>query len=103
MFGMKWILENLGPKPGPCWEMHVLKTSENLHGYFGPGGLQWRPKADRHDAHAVDVITEWTNTKWEIFKKQEDQRRADRTPEIVAGMKEQARKVEVLERQLQLL
>lgn len=56
--GSLWIRENLGPKPGPDWELHVLKTKKYPHGFFGPGGIVWRHKRDRHDQALLDMIHE---------------------------------------------
>jgi hypothetical protein len=39
--GGQWIIKNLGAKPGPDWQLHVLKTRKYPHGFFGPGGIMW--------------------------------------------------------------
>ena len=56
--GVIWIRQNLGLKPGPDWQMHVLKTKKYPHGFFGPGGIVWRRRMDRHDQDVLDLISE---------------------------------------------
>jgi hypothetical protein len=55
--GTRWIEKNL-PCPGPDYELHVIKTKKCPHGYFGPGGIEWRHKMDRHDQDLIDHIYE---------------------------------------------
>jgi hypothetical protein len=73
---MQWILNNLGVKPASDWQMHVLKTKQYPHGYFGPGGIVWRHKRDRHDQASLDVISEMSNEQREQFVKAENAARA---------------------------
>ena len=73
--GMKWIIKNLGKKPGDGWEMHVLKTKKYPHGYFGPGGIGWRHRRDIHDQLVLDVVAEMSNKEWEKFIEMENRRR----------------------------
>jgi hypothetical protein len=73
--GCIWIRKNLGPKPGKDWQMHVIKSKKCPFGFFGPGGIIWRHKMDRHDQSAIDIICEWSNKKWIGFLKQENNRR----------------------------
>lgn len=70
-----WFKANL-PKPGPGYELHVMKSQEYPHGYFGPGWLKWVHKMDRHDKDLAALVTTWTNEQWEEFKRQEDSRRS---------------------------
>lgn len=63
------------PKPGPGYELHVLKTTQYPHGYFGPGGLKWVHKMDRHDKDLTALVSHWTDAQWEEFVKQENGRR----------------------------
>jgi hypothetical protein len=38
--GAKWIIDNLGPKPGPKWSLDIIKHAEG----FVPGNLRWAKK-----------------------------------------------------------
>jgi len=69
--GVRWIRKNLGPKPGPGWQLHVLKTKKHPHGFFGPGGIVWRHKMDRHDQDLLDLIHEWPKKKLRQFVQNE--------------------------------
>jgi hypothetical protein len=71
--GARWIRKNLGPKPGPGWQLHVLKTKKHPHGFFGPGGIVWRHKMDRHDQDLLDLIHEWPKKKLREFVQNEIQ------------------------------
>jgi hypothetical protein len=70
--GMIWLLKNL-PKPGPGWQLHVLKTKKHPHGFFGPSGIVWRHKMDRHDQDLLDLIHEWPKKKLREFVQKEIQ------------------------------
>jgi hypothetical protein len=61
--GCHWIRKNLGPRPSSEHQLHVLKTKKHPNGFFGPGGIVWRHKMDRHDQDALDVIAEWPRKK----------------------------------------
>lgn len=71
--GTRWIRENLGPKPGTDFQLHVLKTKKYPYGYFGPGGIVWRHKMDRHDQDLLDLIHEWSPKKLHKFVQHEIQ------------------------------
>lgn len=43
----KWMKAHC-PCPGKGWELHVEKTSRHPFGYFGPGGIRWMERIDRH-------------------------------------------------------
>lgn len=73
--GTQWICEHLGFKPGPKFQLHVLKTKKHPHGFFGPGGIVWRREMDRHDQDVLDLVTEWSNKKWREFVDAENRRR----------------------------
>jgi hypothetical protein len=77
----EWFRNNL-PKPGPGYELHVIKSLEHPYGYFGPGWLKWVHKMDRHDKDLTALATTWTNEQWEEFKRQEDNRRGLRKREF---------------------
>jgi hypothetical protein len=76
--GARWIREHLGPKPGPDWQLHVLKTKKYPHGYIGPNDkdgrhIVWRHKMDRHDQDLLDLIHEWPKKKLREFVQKEIQ------------------------------
>ena len=76
--GARWINTILGPKPGPNWQLHVLKTRMYPHGYFGPDDkdgrhIVWRHKMDRHDQDLLDLIHEWPKKKLREFVRNEVQ------------------------------
>jgi hypothetical protein len=73
--GALWIRKNLGPRPSEHHQLHVLKTKKHPFGFFGPGGIAWRRRMDRHDQDLLDLVAEWSNKKWKDFIKQENQRR----------------------------
>ena len=50
-----WMKLNCA-KPGKGYQLHVLETQEHPYGYFGPGGIEWFPKADVHSHKALDTI-----------------------------------------------
>jgi len=70
-----WVLENLGPRPSPDHQLHILKTKKHPFGFFGPGGLKWVHGSDRHDNDVLDLVAEWPSKKWREFVKQENLRR----------------------------
>ena len=72
---MRWMQENNRQKPGPGYQLHVLKTKKYPHGFFGPGGISWRHKMDRHDNDVLDLVAEWSTKKWDKFVEQENFRR----------------------------
>jgi hypothetical protein len=72
--GTLWIENNL-PCPGQGYELHVIKSTKYSHGYFGPGGIVWRHKMDRHDQYVLDLVCEWSDKTFDDFVKQEYRRR----------------------------
>ena len=70
----QWMKEYCA-KPGVGYQLHVLKTKKHPNGYFGPGGIVWRHKTDRHDQMALDILCEMPTWKLKAFVKQELQRR----------------------------
>jgi hypothetical protein len=72
--GAQWLRKNM-PKPGPDYQLHVLKTKQHPYGFFGPGGVVWRSKMDRHDNDVLDLVAEWSNKKWKSFVESENSRR----------------------------
>ena len=72
---MYWMRENNCANPGLGFELHVLKTRKHPYGFFGPGGIVWRHKMDRHDNDVLDLVAEWSNKKWKQFIESENCRR----------------------------
>lgn len=68
--GMRWILENLGPKPGSNWHIHVIKSKKYPYGFFGPGGIVWRNRMDKHDQDLLDLVYDWSKKKRKNFIKE---------------------------------
>jgi hypothetical protein len=73
--GAHWIRKHLGPKPGRDYQLHVLKTKKHPYGFFGPGGIVWRSRMDRHDQDVLDLVAEWSDEKWRKFIETESRRR----------------------------
>ncbi len=72
---VQWMRETDQAKPGLSWQLHVLKTKKYPYGFFGPNGIMWRHKMDRHDQDLLDLISEFSNKKWKEFIEQENRRR----------------------------
>lgn len=68
--GMDWIIKNIGPKINRHYELHVIKSKKYPYGFFGPGGVVWRNKMDRHDQDLLDLIYDWSKKKRENFIKE---------------------------------
>lgn len=43
--GVQWILENLGPKPGPNWSLDIIEHEKG----FVPGNLRWAEHRTQRD------------------------------------------------------
>lgn len=56
MNGVHWMKQNGMRKPSLYHQLHVIKSKKYPHGFFGPGGIVWRWKGDRHDQDLKDAI-----------------------------------------------
>ncbi len=70
---LRWFYKNRKMKPGPGYQLHVRKTKKYPHGLFGPGGIVWRHKMDRHDQDLLDLIHQWPKKKLREFVRNEIQ------------------------------
>jgi hypothetical protein len=50
--GAQWILDHLGPKPGPDFELHIVERSRG----FVPGNLRWIPRGVHKQAELLRTV-----------------------------------------------
>jgi hypothetical protein len=77
---MRWIQENIGERPSPDYQLHVIKKHERDSGFFSPKGIKWLPKIDRHQrmelAQAEAVFRNLPDKQFQALVSSELMRRA---------------------------
>lgn len=63
--GAKWIIENLGPKPGPAWSMDIIKHELG----FVPGNLRWALKNLQASNKQHRILGQFSNEEFETEAK----------------------------------
>jgi hypothetical protein len=66
---MRWLLENM-PKPGPDYQLHVIKSKDYPHGYFAPGHIEWKHKDAKIDIHQSGELHAAVSTIMDLPEKQ---------------------------------
>lgn len=60
--GAKWIIDNLGPKPGPEWSLDIVKHEIG----FMPGNLRWATRNTQALNKQHRTLGQWTNEEFDV-------------------------------------
>ena len=60
--GVKWILENLGKRPGPEWSMDIIEHAKG----FMPGNLRWAKRSIQTLNQQHRILGKWTDEEFEV-------------------------------------